>query len=50
MSAEMLWWPEGKIVGRFLSHYLARRAHPVEPQKPLSADAIPIDVELTSAG
>jgi sulfide:quinone oxidoreductase len=48
-SAEMLWWPDGKIVGRFLSRYLAREAHPVEPQKPLTADAIPIDVELASA-
>jgi sulfide:quinone oxidoreductase len=46
VSSEVLWWPEGKIAGRFLSHYLARKAHPVEPQKPLTADAIPVDVEL----
>jgi sulfide:quinone oxidoreductase len=49
-TAEMLWWPDGKIVGRFLSLYLARDAHPVEPQKPLTPDAIPVDVELLGAG
>jgi sulfide:quinone oxidoreductase len=48
-NTEMLWWPDGKIVGRFLSLYLAREAHPVEPQKPLTPDTIPIDVELASA-
>ena len=41
VSAQMLWWPEGKIAGRHLSHYLARRAHPIEPEQPLTADAIP---------
>jgi sulfide:quinone oxidoreductase len=45
-STGMLWWPEGKIAGRYLSHYLARQAHPVEPQKPLAPDGIPIDIEL----
>jgi sulfide:quinone oxidoreductase len=49
VSAEMLWWPEGKIAARYLSHYLARRAIPVEPEHPLGADAIPVDVELTSS-
>jgi sulfide:quinone oxidoreductase len=48
-STQMLWWPDGKIVGRYISLYLAREAHPVEPQKPLTPDAIPIDVELASA-
>jgi sulfide:quinone oxidoreductase len=48
-TTEMLWWPDGKIVGRFLSLYLAREARPVEPQKPLTPDAIPVDVELSSA-
>ena len=43
VSAQILWRPEGKIAGRHLSHYLARRAYPVEPQKPLTADAIPVD-------
>ncbi len=48
VSREMLWWPEGKIVGRYLTRYLALQAQPVEPQKPLTADAIPVDVELAS--
>ena len=47
-SSEMLWWPEGKIAGRFLSPYLARKAHPVEPQRPLAPGAIPVDVELVA--
>jgi hypothetical protein len=50
VSTEVLWWPEGKIAGRHLSPYLARRAHAVEPEPPLTADAIPVDVELVSAG
>ena len=50
VSAQILWWPEGKIAGRHLSHYLARRAHPIEPEKPLPADAIPVDVELPASG
>jgi sulfide:quinone oxidoreductase len=45
-STEMLWWPKGKIVGRYLTPYLARRAHALEPKPPLAADAIPVDVEL----
>ena len=50
VSAQILWWPDGKIAGRHLSHYLARRAHPIEPEKPLTADAIPVDVELPTTG
>ena len=50
ISSEVLWWPEGKIAGRFLSPYLSRRAHAVEPEPPLTSDAIPVDVELASAG
>ena len=50
VSAQLLWWPEGKITGRYLSHYLARRAHPIEPERPLTADAIPVDVELPAGG
>ena len=46
VSAEVLWWPEGKIAGRHLSPYLARQAHAVEPEPPLTADAIPVDVDL----
>ena len=49
ISTGVLWWPEGKIAGRHLSPYLARRAHAVEPEPPLTADAIPVDVELASA-
>jgi sulfide:quinone oxidoreductase len=49
ISAEMLWCPEGKIAARYLTHYLARRAKPVEPAKPLTADAIPVDVEISAA-
>ena len=49
VSSEVLWWPEGKIAGRHLSPYLAGRAHAVEPAPPLTADAIPVDVELLSA-
>ena len=50
ISSEVLWWPEGKIAGRFLSPYLSRRAHALEPEPPLTADAIPVDVELASVG
>ena len=48
ISSGVLWWPEGKIAGRHLSPYLARRAHAVEPKPPLTADAIPVDVDLVS--
>ena len=48
VSSEVLWWPEGKIAGRHLSPYLARGAHAVKPEPPLTADAIPVDVELVS--
>jgi hypothetical protein len=49
ISTGVLWWPEGKIAGHHLSPYLAHRAHAVEPEPPLTADAIPVDVELVSA-
>jgi sulfide:quinone oxidoreductase len=49
VSTQMLWWPQGKIAGRYLSRYLASDAHPVEPQRPLTADAIPVDLELASS-
>jgi sulfide:quinone oxidoreductase len=49
ISTKMLWCPEGKIAARYLTHYLARRAKPVEPAKPLAADAIPVDVEIAAA-
>jgi sulfide:quinone oxidoreductase len=49
ISTEMLWCPEGKIAARYLTHYLARRATPAEPARPLAADAIPVDVEIAAA-
>jgi sulfide:quinone oxidoreductase len=49
VSSEMLWWPEGKIAGRYLTRYLAEQAHPMVPEPPLATGAIPIDVELASA-
>ena len=50
VSTEMLWCPDGKIAARYLSHYLARRAEPVQPAKPLPPGAIPVDVMLAAAG
>ena len=48
VSSDMLWWPEGKIAGRYLTRYLAHEAHAIEPQRPLTPDAGPVDVELFS--
>ena len=48
VSSDMLWWPEGKIAGRYLTRYLAHEAHAIEPQRPLTPDAVPVDVELFS--
>ena len=48
VSSEVLWFPEGKIAGRHLSPYLTGQAHAIEPEPPLTADAIPVDVELVS--
>ena len=46
VSSEVLWFPEGKIAGRHLSPYLTGQVHAIEPEPPLTADAIPVDVEL----
>jgi sulfide:quinone oxidoreductase len=46
VSAQLLWWPEGKVAGRHLSGYLAHDAQPLEPAPPLGADAVPVDVDL----
>jgi sulfide:quinone oxidoreductase len=46
IGTKILWCPEGKIAARYLTHYLARRAKPVEVRKSLTADAIPVDVEV----
>jgi sulfide:quinone oxidoreductase len=48
VSAQLLWWPEGKVAGRHLSGYLAHDAQPLAPAPPLAADAIPVDVDLVS--
>jgi sulfide:quinone oxidoreductase len=45
VSSQMLWWPEGKIAGRYITRFLAGRA-PVPPKEPLRTDTIPVDVEL----
>lgn len=47
VSRRLLWWPEMKVAGRYLSHYLSREAEPVHPADPLPADAIPIEVDLS---
>jgi sulfide:quinone oxidoreductase len=44
-SDRMLWWPDGKVAGRYLTRFLAGR-DPVPPEPPLRADAIPVEVEL----
>ena len=46
ISTQILWWPEGKIAGQYLSQYLSRHAQPIQPKDPLTAGAIPVDVEL----
>jgi sulfide:quinone oxidoreductase len=50
VSTEMLWWPEGKIAGQYLTRYLAQQAKPVEAKPPLTTGAIPIDVDLATPG
>ena len=49
VSRRMLWWPEMKVAGQYLSHYLSRQIEPVRPAEPLPADAIPVEVDLTQA-
>jgi sulfide:quinone oxidoreductase len=49
VSDHMLWWPETKVAGQYLSPYLSRRVEPVAPKGPVPADAIPIDVDLSAA-
>jgi len=48
-STRMLWWPETKVAGQYLSHYLSRNVEPVHPVEPLPADAVPVEVDLTHA-
>ena len=47
VSTRMLWWPETKVAGQYLSHYLSRSMEPVQPVEPLPADAVPVEVDLT---
>jgi sulfide:quinone oxidoreductase len=47
-AGELLWWPPGKIVGRYLAPFLAERAGAILAP-PEGADAVPVDVELASA-
>jgi sulfide:quinone oxidoreductase len=47
VSKRVLWWPEMKVAGQYLSHYLSREAEPVRPAEPLRADAIPVEVDFS---
>jgi sulfide:quinone oxidoreductase len=49
VSRRLLWWPEMKVAGKYLAHYLSREAEPVRPGDPLPADAIPVEVDLSEA-
>ncbi|MGH2979685.1 MAG: FAD-dependent oxidoreductase, partial [Solirubrobacterales bacterium] len=49
VSTHMLWWPETKVAGQYLSHYLSRSVEPVQPVEPLAADAVPVELDLTHA-
>lgn len=49
VSPRMLWWPETKVAGQYLSRYLSRSMEPVQPVEPLPADAVPVEVDLTHA-
>jgi sulfide:quinone oxidoreductase len=47
--SEPLWWPPAKIVGRHLAPFLAEHADAILAP-PVSADAVVVDVDLSSAG
>ncbi len=49
VSSRMLWWPETKVAGQYLSHYLSHSMEPVHPAEALPADAVPVEVDLTHA-
>jgi sulfide:quinone oxidoreductase len=46
-AAELLWWPPGKIVGRYLAPFLAERAGAI--LAPPAGDALPVEVEVASS-
>ncbi len=47
-QSEPPWWPPGKIVGKHLAPFLAERAG-IVLSPPAGADAVAVDVDLTSA-
>ena len=46
-TGELLWWPPGKIVGRYLAPFLAERAGAI--LAPPSGEALPVHVEVASS-
>ncbi len=51
VDTEPLWWPPAKIVGRYLTPFLAAKLGLAEtPVGPLHEGAIPIEVELETSG
>jgi hypothetical protein len=44
-TGELLWWPPGKIVGRYLAPFLAERAGAILAP-PEGTEALPVDVEV----
>jgi sulfide:quinone oxidoreductase len=46
-GSDALWWPPGKIVGRYLAPYLAEHSGEILVE-PRTADAVAVDVELAS--
>jgi hypothetical protein len=49
VSDHMLWWPETKVAGRYISNYLSKKIEPIQPKAPLAPDAIPVEVDLSEA-
>jgi len=49
VSDHILWWPQTKVAGQYVSQYLAKRIEPIQPKAPLAADAIPVEVDITEA-
>jgi sulfide:quinone oxidoreductase len=47
VSRRLLWWPEMKVAGRHLSHYLSREVEPMRLADPLPPDAIPVELDLS---
>ena len=49
-SAEPLWWPPAKIVGRYLAPFLGAFAGvETQPEAPAAPGAVPVEVELDAA-